>query len=280
MREGRQNCSGGHGKSARFVDRSHLDGRLVRGRWAGHRASARPNTTRDHFSGFVRPRPGRGPQAVDALDTALLGAASKASPSEGSAAAAVEVTQARGSRRKVLSTQRGTAPTRGCVPIRRTSSTCPYRTASWKTVRGRHFGDDHGGIAVREGVEGRVHAALDGVSIGTTARSASPRRTAASASEAARHRLGGRHPAGTTWWTALFGKVPRVEERDAELSPRRGAEYSSSRVRVSRLLRRGERTQSQLGGALALRLTGSSGSSAPSWVERIPSRRPDCRRRG
>ncbi len=171
-------------------------------------------------------------------ETALHRAASKeASPSDrSSAAAAVDVAGTWIAPGKVSSTQpRHCAHACGWVPMRRMSSArVPGRTASWKTTCTCISATmTRGSPCERESSVALTPPSME-FSIGTTARSASPRRTAASAWGAL---VMGRRtaPAGATWWTACSVKVPKGPRKAMRSLSPRGAGPGMFVVMVSRV---------------------------------------------
>ena len=138
-----------------------------------------------------------------------------------------------------------------------------------------HLGDDDEGVAVREGIQRRVDTALDGVfdrddgAVGLTAMHSRKRL------RGARHRqedgTGGRDLVD-----GLFGKSTEgSEERDAELVTKgRGAgNVRRHSVKGIDTRRRWVHSVPAQGRIVAYSSPDrcSSGSSAPGWVERIPS---------
>ena len=148
------------------------------------------------------------------MDTeiALHSAASKeASPPESScAAAAVDVAGTWTTPGKVSSSQlRHCAHAWGWVPMRLMSSgRVPGRTASWKTTETTISATiTRGSPWERESRVALTPPSME-FSMGTTARSASPRRTAVSAWGALVMGMSSA-PAGAIWWTACSVKVPK-----------------------------------------------------------------------
>ena len=139
---------------------------------------------------------------------------------------------------KVSSTQlRHCAHACGWVPIRRISSgRVPGRTASWKTTCTCISATmTRGSPCERESNVALTPPSME-FSIGTTARSASPRRTAASACGALV--IGMRiAPAGATWWTACSVNVPNGPRKAIRSLSPRGAGPGMFVVMVSRVTR-------------------------------------------
>ena len=267
-------------QSARFVDgQGHLDGRLVRAGGRGHRARTRNQHEARDRAWVIGHVLVEGLEAVGAHGHRVA---------QGSVEGGVTVGEELGGRRRrgrrhVDRAREGTldpaAALRPRVRMRADAadvfSARARQDCELEDDVDMHFGDDHEGIAVREGVEGRVHAALDGVFDRDDS-------TISLATAHSRKRLrGARHrqedgTGGRDLVDGLFGKSTEgAEERDAELVTKgRGAgNVRRHSVKGIDTRRRWVHSVPAQGRIVAYSSPDrcSSGSSAPGWVERIPS---------